>query len=134
MAQPVLTWTTLRSVASQTGEATAIPGATSMVNLTGVTRNGNIPRLVEFIVDPSTPPAVTGSPTSLVIKIYRANYQGDTARGLLYTWTIAKADVDNNEIVPIILEGYAPQYAVKISFVGGTAPTFTGTVLARALE
>lgn len=134
MAQPVLTWTTIRTFAAQTGEATAIPAAANMVNLLGIPRQGHTPRLVEFTIDPSTPPSTANAPTSVVIKIYRALAQGDASRELLYTWTIATTDITNNEVLPIILEGYAGQYAVRVSFAGGAAPTFTGSVLARALE
>lgn len=134
MAQPSLTWTTIRTCTALAAEATAIPASSAMIPLTGIIRQGNVPRLVEFIIDPATPPATANSPTSVVIKIYRAMAVGDGSRHLLYTWTIATTDITNNEIPPIIVEGYAPLYAVRVSFVGGSSPTFTGTVKARALE
>lgn len=134
MAAPILTWTTIRACVALAGEATAIPAAAAMVDLAGVPRQGHVPRLVEFTIDPSTPPATANAPTSVVIKIYRALARADAQRELLYTWTIATTDVTNNEVLPIILEGYASEYAVRVSFNGGAAPTFTGNILARALE
>ena len=133
MAQPNLNWTTIRAFTAVAGESTAIPAANTFVTLPGVIRQGGVPRLVEFFMDPVTPSAAN-TPTAVIIKIYRALVTGDASRHLVATWTIAMTDITNNEIVPIIVEGYCQNYSVRVSFTGGSSPTFTGTVKARALE
>ena len=62
------------------------------------------------------------------------NINEDGTVDYLKTWTVAAADVTASKVAPIIIETYGNQLMTRVSFTGGSSPTLTGEVQARAVE
>ena len=91
-----------------------------------------MPSIVEpYIDNAGATPSTSGSPTSVILKIYR---EVDSKVSLIYTWTISQTDITNSDVVPVLIEAYGASLYPKLSFSGGTSPTLTATVRARAVE
>lgn len=132
MPKPNDTWTTLRTFAAAAADSTGLPALTDYTDLPGVPAQGHIPKIVELMIDNAgATPTTTGSPVSVIIKLYR---QVDGKVSLIYTWTISQTDITNSDVVPIMVEAYGQRLYPKVSYNGGTAPTLTATVRARAVE
>ena len=122
---------TVKAYTAQAVEATAPTAVqTNFASIIGRPRNGNISRLVEFRL---ASPSVSGSPTAVLFDIYRFN-PGTVTVDYLTTYTVNATDITAGKVAPIIAETWGNELMVKVSFTGGTAPTFTGTVQARVLE
>lgn len=131
-SQPQTTFTSIRAFSGASADSAGLPSSGDMVTVAGLPSRNGTPSIVEFLVENGgANPSTTGSPTSVILKIYRRVGGYIT---LIYTWVISQTDLTNSDLVPILVEGYASEYYVKLSFSGGASPTFTGTVRARAVE
>lgn len=111
--------------------AESVPLAATAKTINGTSKNRNITRLMEFRIGGT--PATTGSPTAVLLDIYRFNAE-TTNPDFLATWTILVADITANRVPPIVLETWGNEVQTRLRFPDGTAPTFTGNIQARALE
>ena len=125
-------WTTLRTLSAAVADSSGLPTAGTLTDLPTVSGNGGLPRLVELYIDNAgATPTLGGSPTSLIVRIYR---EVDSKVSLIYTWVVSATDATNSDVTPIIIETYGNKLYPKVSFSGGASPTVTATVRARCLE
>ena len=120
-------WTTIRTFSSTAADSSGLASASDCVGVRGTGAKG-LPHMVEFSLSGCS---VGGSPTSALIDLYRVT---DGVVDFLTTWTISGTDITNAKVTPIIVEAHAGRVYGKVSFSGGTSPTLTGTLRARAVE
>lgn len=113
------TWTTIRTLSAQAGEATTAPSAGTCIDL-----GQAAPRVEIRLVGGASHPS---APTSTTLRVWRDAEGVD----LLGTIDFAAADVAN--VVPRIFEFGARRVYVTVAFTGGSTPTLTGTIQARPL-
>jgi hypothetical protein len=123
----------IKAYSTASAEAAGAPAASgsNFATVDGLHRNQGVSRLVEFRLGGT--PATTGSPTAVLLDIYRYN-KLTVSVDYLATWTILPADITSGKVPPLILETWGNDLMTKLSFTGGTSPTFTGTPQGRALE
>jgi hypothetical protein len=126
-----MAFTAIKAYTTQAAESGAPAAAlANFVTVPGLPRSQNVSRLVELRLDS---PVTAGSPTSVVFDVYRYN-RDDATVDYLTTWTVAQTDITASKVAPLIVETYGNELMTKVSFSGGTTPTFSGTVQGRALE
>jgi len=115
-------WQTLRTLSSQTAEGTSAPSLSAAFVQLALTP---MPR-VEIRVRSAS---LANSPTSVTLSVWR---KSGGAVDKLGTFTIASSDIATP--IPQMFELYDPLVYVQVeSFVGGSSPTITATVEARAV-
>jgi hypothetical protein len=134
VAQNFKTIKTYTAQASADAQPSAVTSFTDLEGLDTMAPRGRISRLVELRLD-SASVGGTANPTAVTFDIYRWN-RLDSTRDYLGSWTIAAADIAAGKVAPYVVgEAYTHYITVALaSFTGGTAPTFTGTFQARAVE
>jgi len=120
-------WTTVRTFTGASADSAGLPSSSSMVSVRGTGPKG-LPHLVELTLSGCS---TTGSPTSVLIDIFR---EVGGVVDYLTTWVISATDITNAKVSPLIAECHASRVYAKVSFSGGTSPTFTGALRARAVE
>lgn len=113
-------WATVRTFAAQIAES-ALPSAASFVQL------DQHARYVEFACDTLSTPSV---PTTIVLTFWKLSEGG--RRDRIGTQTITAATETDRPLVQF-LEAHGQSFYVTVGFTGGSTPTLTGTVKARAV-
>lgn len=115
-------WQTVRTLSGQAAEGTSAPSVSA--GFVGI-GDGAVPR-VEIRVRSGS---LANSPTSVTLSVWR---KSGGAVDKLGTFTISSDDIATP--VPQLFEIYDPLvYVLVESFVGGTSPTITATIEARAV-
>lgn len=124
-------FTTVKAYSAQTAESAPDTQLSSYVPIQGKPKQQNRTRWMEFRLGGS--PATTGSPTAVTISIWRLN-RTDLTKDPIYDWTINATDITAGKVQPVIVETWGNEVMTQVTFTGGTAPTFTGTIQARCNE